>query len=156
MTTENELGVIAESYNKLQGLHLLKKARENSPLSKASTESLFQAVFQAVEIALINLDNLITRAGNDVNSGNIGSAVVKMSWAKGFHRILNRLSTVPCQFGFAGDIHESREVLYIHESPALKTYTVSLKQFDQNVLKYIENSEQNIESILGNQSINND
>ena len=156
MTTENELGVIAESYNKLQGLHLLKKARENSPLSKASTESLFQAVFQAVEIAFINLDNLITSAGNDVNSGNIGSAVVKMSWAKGFHRILNRLSTVPCQFGFAGDIHESREVLYIHESPALKTYTVALKKFDQDVLKYIKNGEKNIESILGNQSINND
>ena len=60
----NDRGVIAENYHELQGLGVLAAARRSHPLPKASAESTLRAVFQAVEIALLNLADVVGRAAS--------------------------------------------------------------------------------------------
>ncbi|HZL96670.1 MAG TPA: hypothetical protein VFB99_23645, partial [Vicinamibacterales bacterium] len=75
----NSRGVIAEHYSDLQGLPVLDAARRAYPLPMASVPSTLRAVFQAAEIALLNLADLMKRAAADVSSDQPGSAAVKLS-----------------------------------------------------------------------------
>ena len=69
----NERGVIAESYHELQGLATLAAARATYPLPKASPESTLRAIFQAAEIALLNLADLLARATGDLRRGRMAA-----------------------------------------------------------------------------------
>lgn len=153
MPLENECGVIAQTYYKLQGLHLLKAAREKFPLPRASPESTLRSIFQAVEIALINLTDLMKRATTNLEQDLLGAAAVKMSWAYGFHCILVRLSSMPHQLGIVFKNDAPRSLLCINESPSLYEYMDALKCFDISMLKLIKNSTLQIESALAEQSL---
>jgi hypothetical protein len=152
MTLENERGAIAETYEKLQGLHILKEAREHHPLPKASSQSVLRAIFQAAEIALLNLADLISRASKDVEKNGIsGSAVVKMSWACGFHRVMVRLSMMPQQLSLGCE--SPMKPLGISESPTLGNYELALKHFDESILMHFGKGDLELECILRDQSI---
>src|SRR5262245_60309177 len=127
----NERGIIAESYYDLQGLAVLKKARERYALPKASPESTLRAVFQCVDIVLLNLANILERAAGDLERSVIKDASVKMLWARGFQRLLSRLSLIPHQLGFLIEQQTKHGVLRVSDSPAFHEYVEALRAFDQ-------------------------
>jgi hypothetical protein len=149
----NERGVIAEMYSELQGLHVLEIAREAYPLPKASAESVLRAIFQAAEVGLLNLANLVSRAALDIEQRRVGSATVKMSWVHGFHRVMVQLSLMPHQLGFVCAPAEEYGVLRICDSPAFHEYAAALKQFDTRVLQCVESAELPIKAVLAHHSL---
>ena len=133
--TRNERGIIAESYYDLQGLAVLKNARARYALPTASPESTLRAVFQSVDIVLLNLANILQRAAGDLDRGVLNDTSVKMLWARGFHRLLARLSLIPHQLGFLIDHQNKHGVLRIADSPAFCEYLEALKTFDRAALR---------------------
>ena len=102
MSSSSQRAPIAESYQQLQRLEILEAARNAHPLPKAGTASAVRAILQSAEIALLNLADLFARAGTDISAGSIGRAVVKLSWAHGFHGILTRLGVLTHHLGAVG------------------------------------------------------
>src|SRR5215211_4078957 len=149
----NQRGIIAESYHDLQGLEVLASARAAYPLPKASGESALRAVFQAAEIALLNLTDLIGRAASDMNRGELGSATIKMFWARGFHRLLSRLSMIPHQLAPVGDRSAIQGVLRIGDSSAFREYLQTLRRFDQSVGSQIEQGRLDIDNTVADGSL---
>jgi tryptophan 2,3-dioxygenase len=149
----NQRGIIAESYHDLQGLEVLASARAAYPLPKASGESALRAVFQAAEIALLNLTDLIGRAASDMDCGDLGSATVKMFWARGFHRLLSRLSMIPHQLAPIGDRSASPGVLRIGDSSAFQEYLQTLRRFDQSVGMQIKQGRLDIDNTVADGSL---
>ena len=148
----NERGIIAEHYRDLQGLPRLDAAREKYPLPRASSASTTRAVFQAVELALLNLADIVFRAAADVESGSLGSASVKTCWARGFHRVLLRLSMMPSQLGTPA-AGEAAGQLNIADSPALQEYASALRQFDRAMLARIDAGDLDLDDTLGGHSL---
>lgn len=155
MKVENELGVIAQSYSKLQSLHILQEAREKYPLSKASPESTVRSIFQTAEIIILNLVDLLRRASIDINHGMTNSAMIKMSWALGFHKLLSTISTFPHKIPITAEAHSVQNTLSIHNSPAFCEYIDVLKEFDKSVLHQIEIGQIQIESCLADSRLDN-
>jgi hypothetical protein len=134
----NERGVIAEHYRDLQGLPVLDAARRAYRLPAASAAATVRAVFQAAEIALLNLADLMKRAAGDVSNGRPGGAAVKLSWARGFHRVLVRLSLMPQQLGVVPELAPDGWRLRIEDSPAFVEYLETLAAFDRATIACIE------------------
>jgi tryptophan 2,3-dioxygenase len=149
----NERGVIAENYYDLQGLGVLDAAREVYPLPKATGESTLRAVFQSVEIALVNLNDIMGRATADLERGAIGSATVKMFWARGFHRVLTRLSLLPLQLAFMYEDYDSDGVLRIKDSPGFTNYLETLLRFDQVMRQLIKSGDFQMDTALAEKSL---
>jgi hypothetical protein len=135
MAKFNEFGVIAETYAELQSLPLLAQARANFPLPPASGASRLRAICQAVEVALLNLADLLAGAAEDVYAKTDGPACVKVSWALGFHRVLTRLSLLPAQLA----LHAASPsgVFHLCRSPGLGAYIAAVRCFDAAILKRI-------------------
>jgi len=148
----NERGVIAEHYRDLQGLPVLEAARSQYPLPHASAASTVRAVFQSCEIALLNLADLMTRAASDVDARRSSAAMVKMSWARGFHRVLVRLSLMPQQLGFTVLGGRSGR-LRIADSPAFAEYLDALARFDRAMLSEMEAGRLPIDATLSEHSV---
>jgi tryptophan 2,3-dioxygenase len=152
-TLYNERGVIAENYHELQGLGVLRAAREAYPLPKASGASTLRAVFQAAEIALLNLVDLAARAAADLESATVQAATIKMFWARGFHRLLARISLIPHQLGIVHEAGGQHGTLRISESPAFREYVGALGRFDRSVLLCIDSGELDLENAIANESL---
>ena len=149
----NERGVIAESYYDLQGLGVLDAMREANPLPKASDTSTLRAVFQSVEITLLNLSDILRRSIADLGQGNPGSAMVKMSWARGFHRILVRLSMMPQQLGLMRGHIGEKGSLRIKDSPAFREYVEALTEFDRCVWEKVQSGVLPMQRALADESL---
>jgi hypothetical protein len=148
----NERGVIAERYSELQGLPVLEAARALYPLPKASPASTVRAVFQSSEIALLNLADLMRRAASDVDTGRVNTAMVKLSWAVGFHRVLGRLSLMPQQLATrASAAHHGR--LRIADSPAFAEYVDALSVFDRAMLDQVDAGRLLVDEALAGSSL---
>jgi len=152
MAHHNSRGVIAEQYSELQAIAVLERARETYPLAAASPQSTLRAVFQAVEIALLNLEDLLSRAALDIKRRQFGPASVKMSWACGFHRVLVTLSLLPHQLGLIGKSEETG-VLGVSDSPALGVYLEALRSLDESLAGCLSSSELNVEKLLAEDSL---
>lgn len=153
MENENQRGVIAETYFQLQGLHKLEATVNTYPLPNASSESILRSVFQATEIALHNLVDLTTRAIENLEQGQTGSASVKLSWAQGFHVVLNSLGLLPQKIRFISPPSKADNRLHVQDSPAYREYMEVLRRFDQAVLKQVKECKIPIETILADESI---
>jgi tryptophan 2,3-dioxygenase len=149
----NARGVIAESYYDLQGLGVIAAARHAYPVPKASGESALQAIFQTVEIALLNLADIVNRAGADLDREDLGGAVVKMFWARGFHRVLSRLSMLPQQLSATKEPDEGYGFLRIADSPAFREYLQVLARFDRSLLRRVETGELRLENTVAEESL---
>ena len=150
----NERGVIAENYHDLQGLGILEAARLKYFLPKASPESTVRALFQGVEIALFNLNDLLGRASKDLSDGAISSAVVKMFWARSFHRAITSLSLVPNRLGCLNNSPSSAEgALKIAESPAYQEYLRVLRRLDRSLLSAIDSGHVRLKETLAERSL---
>lgn len=152
MSYYNERGVIAEQYSELQAISVLDEARRSYPLPPTSPESTVRAIFQAVEIALLNLEDLLSRAAADVEDRRFGPAAAKMSWARGFHQVMVHLSVLPHQLGLVGDTGGDG-TLRISDSPALRVYSQALRRFDFAIALCANSSELQIEKSLAEESL---
>jgi hypothetical protein len=137
MAVYNDRGIIAENYYDLQGLGVLDAARDSVPLPTGSLESALRAVLQAVEIAILNLVDLLSRAVRDLEEERYKTAALKILWARGFHRVLSRLSLIPQQLGGV-NTGDQACVLHLADSPALGDYMDHLKKFDRVILAHIK------------------
>jgi hypothetical protein len=151
----NERGIIAENYYDLQGLGVLSAARQAYVLPKGSPESTLRTVFQCVDIALLNLSDVMSRAVTDLEQGAFSRSTIKMFWARGFHRVLTQLSLVPTQLGFVAARQKESGTLRIHESPAFKEYIVNLGRFDKKVIELVESGALRPEKAFAESSLDN-
>jgi tryptophan 2,3-dioxygenase len=148
----NSRGVIAENYYDLQGLGILRTAREEHPVEKASARSSLRAIYQAVELGLLNLADITARAAADLADGPIGASLVKMYWARGFHRVLLRLSVLPHHLGFPLPADDGT-ALQIRESPAFAEYAAALRAFDAAVARRLDSGELQLDTLLAHRSL---
>lgn len=152
----NKRGIIAEQYSQLQAVHILDQARQAYPLPQASALSTVRALFQSVEIALLNLADLMPRITMDLQNGRVADATMKMQWVRGFHAILVDLSMMPDVLGEGYNGSQAYGELKITDSPAFQAYFIALKQFDSGVLKYLALDEQAIQQLIAEQSLDNE
>jgi tryptophan 2,3-dioxygenase len=155
-TFSNERGVIAEQYAQLQAIHILAQARALCPLPRASHESLIQAIFQAAEIALLNLHHLMQRALSDVQAQRFGPLACKLSWARSFHTILLHLSFLPQKLGLVPETAGDGEDISILASPAYQAYAEAVKAFDQQMLATIHKRKISLLHVIGQKSLDDD
>jgi len=153
--TENSRGVIAENYEELQGLPVLRKARQRHPLPPATWDSSVRAVFQSAEVALLNLSDLLRRAASDVRERRVEDGVVKLSWARGFHRVLIRLGLCLPRLGLTPALEDKPVRLRLADSPALREYVVALKGFDASVLEWVASGDLRPDLVLATESLGN-
>jgi tryptophan 2,3-dioxygenase len=149
----NERGVIAETYYDLQGLRVLDAMRERHPLPKASPESLCRAVLQAAEFGLLNLADVFERADDDLRAGRVGPAMVKLSWARGFHRVLTAISLLPARLSAAFGGARARSVLRIADSPAFAAYVAKLRAVDGCVRELAAANSLDVDGAIANRSL---
>ncbi len=134
----NERGVIAQTYSELESIPLLEAARNNYSLPKASPESCLRSVFQSVEVILLNLTDLVTRATEDIQHENLNAAVVKLAWAGGFGSILSELCVLPYRLASGSTTLADRSWLRIEDSPAFQAHTQAFLPLNQVFLRFIE------------------
>lgn len=149
----NERGVIADNYHELQALHVLAEARNAYPLPKASNESALRAVFQSVEITILNLNDVLGRAARDLAQGKLERAATKLFWVRGFHRVLVRLGVIPGQLAFPVPRDRPHGELRIADSPAFRQYVETLQEFDRVFLVYLGSLGVEVERILTERSL---
>jgi tryptophan 2,3-dioxygenase len=147
----NSRGVIAENYYDLQGLGILRMARDEHPVEKASSRSSVRAIYQAVELALLNLADITARAAADLGEGTTGASLVKMYWARGFHRVLLRLSVLPHHLGLP--LADDNARLRICESPGFEEYRAALDRFDAALARRLDSGELQLDSVLAHRSL---
>ena len=120
----NGRGVIAEHYHDLQSLGLIERARAERSVAPATPESLVRTLLQAAELALYNATDVLERAGDDLCSERWESCATKLAWARGFHRVLLRLSLVCERYSAYAQLRGLglNTPGRINESPAGKAY----------------------------------
>ncbi|HEY1354098.1 MAG TPA: hypothetical protein VGF67_31185 [Ktedonobacteraceae bacterium] len=152
-TFANERGVIAEHYAQLQAIPILAQARQLCPLPTASPASTMQAIFQAAEIALLNLHQLMQRALSDVHAQRCAPLACKLSWARSFHTILLHLSFLPQKLGLVLESAQEGQEISILASPAYQAYAEAVKAFDRQFLATIQTQSVSLPHIIGQKSL---
>lgn len=139
----NGLGRIAESYDVLHNIAHLSAARQQANVHPASHNSAVRAVFQAAEVAVLNLTRLSDRASCQLARGDAKRAFVLVRWIRGLHDILRRLgsTTVALQIqhgrGPASPASEDAPaVMGIRSSPAFQRYVEAVRCLDNSTLGY--------------------
>jgi tryptophan 2,3-dioxygenase len=149
----NERGVIAENYYDLQGLAVLDGIRKAHPLPKASAESLCRALFQAVEIGLLNLNDVLRRAVDNLHDEAVEPVIVKLFWARAFHRVISALSLLPARLNAIMEGGRARSVIRIGDSPAFNAYLATLRHMDVAVGALIRSGRLNLERAIADESL---
>ncbi|MBI4747181.1 MAG: hypothetical protein HY774_01730 [Acidobacteria bacterium] len=149
----NERGVIAQTYSELESIPLLEAARNNHSLPKASPESCIRSVFQSVEVILLNLTDLVTRAAEDIQHENLHTAVVKLAWASGFGSILSELCILPYRLASGSTTSGDRSWLRIEDSPAFQAHSQALLDLNQVFLRFIEEHPVQVTQAIADSSV---
>lgn len=128
MPGRNSRGPIASTYSELQALDLLLEARSACKLPRASPLSTARAILQCLEIGLLNVVDLLTRATTDLLGEQIGRACTKASWAWGFHRLIARLAHFPQELRITRGTFPP---LAHEESPARRAFAAATGRFEE-------------------------
>jgi hypothetical protein len=153
MSIDRKSGVIAFTYDDLHAVDHLRHAREISLASLGSQDRRLRTIFQAVEVALLNLTDLTKRAIRDLASGSISAAVVKSAWITGFHRVLDSLSQIPvrlpCQEIAACG---GSAVISVQASSAFAAYFAAAQELDAALLNHFDRTAL-LETVLAERSL---
>lgn len=150
---ENALGRIAKTYEALHGLHHLRKAREWA-VGRPSNETAVRSIFQAVEVALLNLSDLTQRATHDLAANKVSRATTKLVWALSFHRLIATLAQLPARFSLmTGDRVMGSSNGGFRASPALAGLLLALRDFDATVADWAGERSTTYESLIKDVSV---
>ncbi|MCI0664559.1 MAG: hypothetical protein L0220_26160 [Acidobacteria bacterium] len=106
-------------------------------MPKATRQSVLRAILQSIEVALLNIADLLARATENARCRDFGPATVKLSWARDFHYILTQLSVTPIQTSIAPAAGEERR-LSISDSPAFQEFAGKIRDFDDCVRQILD------------------
>jgi hypothetical protein len=131
-STRNARGVIAQHYRDLQSLELVERARSDREVGKASGASLVRTVAQACEIGLYKMADLLRRASRDGRGGAFADCLTKLTWLRGFQRVLVRMSSISATYAAARPHAPAGSPAgeWLAESPAFCEDLGALKTFD--------------------------
>jgi hypothetical protein len=154
LDAENQLGKIAPTYDELQGLKHLRKARDWA--GPATRESALRSILQAVEVALANIADLAGRAAQNVSTNDIGAAGVKLGWILSFHRLLTKLTGMASEppLRLPGGIASPPFTTF--SSPACSEFIAAVKLLDTALFAHIERKQISLEELLARESLDND
>jgi len=144
---ENAFGRIAETYDELHGLHHLRKARAWAAV-QPSRETALRTVYQAAEVALLNLSDLTRRAARDIDGNNLSKASIKLTWVIEFNRLLASLARIPDRFPIANCSIGVKQSGGFRGSPALAQHLRSMRDFDAAVAAWIGRRNTTYESLI--------
>jgi hypothetical protein len=148
----NKPEVIALTYDDLHGVGRLRHAREIAAESLCSQDRALRTVFQAVEVALLNLTDLTTRIISDLASGNISTAVVKSAWIASFHRVVDCLSHIPLRLPRpVAARREGSVTISVGASSAFQAYFAAARELDAALLDHCSRTE-HLEAVLAERS----
>lgn len=151
MQYKNELGLIAGSYEELQSIDLLLEIRQSQKnIHLLSSASTIITVLQAIEIALLNIVDLTSRASQDINHQEISLCTVKLCWILSFQEVLAKLSTIPKILTVCSNQNIS---VSIEESSAFISYAEQVECFDNSFLQYISNNQIDVKNIISSYGI---
>jgi hypothetical protein len=125
----NQRGPIAASYAELQAIEILVAAWRSSSVEQHSRASSLRAVLQSVEVLLLNLADLTTRAAANLRHGRLALTTTKLGWCLGIHRLATHLSFVASQVGIEFSAPSAASLPFA-DSPALADYVQETKDFD--------------------------
>lgn len=134
----NERGVIAEHYYSLHSIASVEATRASSSFPAATPESRVLGLVQSAEIALYNLADLLGRAATDLDAGDVDRCATKMCWARGFHRVLVRLSLAAIRAGEAAGRPAPEEFWRIDATPGYAEFLPALQRFDATLRRLDE------------------
>ncbi|WP_330283716.1 hypothetical protein [Streptomyces sp. NBC_00588] len=119
-----ELGPVADSYDQLHRIDLLGEARAARGVQEGTYDSTVCAVFQASEVALLNLARLARRTQTCLLADDIPTASRYGQWALGFHRLLRKLGTATFtnRSVFGSAVSDRTATLSIAESAGYAAY----------------------------------
>jgi hypothetical protein len=132
-TASNERGVIAEHYYSLHSIASVEASRDASAFAPATPESRVLGLVQASEIALYNLADLLARAAGDLEAGAFDRCATKLCWARGFHRVLVRLSLAAIRAGEIAGNPLPEELWRVEATPAFAEFLPALERFDETL-----------------------
>ncbi|WP_256080119.1 hypothetical protein [Massilia sp. YIM B04103] len=135
---ENALGAIAESYDVLHNLAILTQARLVSEVAAGTRASALHAVFQAAEIALLNLVRLTERASKALQDGDLQRATEVMRWVHGFHLVMRRLGEVPKQVHMMCRDRAPARTIGIVDSPVMAEFLLASEQLEQQIGRFFD------------------
>ena len=146
----NERGIIAQHYHELQSLDLVEAARAARAMERASEESWIRTVLQAAEIGLYNMADVLARAAQDLGASDLDGCATKLSWLRGFHRVLTRLSAATTTYTHwrTASRPDSHHLVRVADSPALGEYLVAQRQFDAALRSWWDTSKRPPEAAL--------
>jgi hypothetical protein len=153
--TTNERGVVAEHYFDLQSLGLVERARAARAVEPASEESWVRTALQAAELALYNMADVLRRAAGDLEAAELDGCATKLSWLRGFHRVLTQLSAATDTYttGRALVRPDPPDRLCIADSPALAEYLEAHRAFGEALEHWWEGSEQPPDAVLAQEPL---
>ncbi|NHZ33361.1 hypothetical protein [Massilia rubra] len=134
----NALGAIAESYDVLHNLATLSQARHVSDVVAGTRNSALHAVFQAAEIALLNLVRLTRRATKALQEDDLQRATEVMRWVHGFHLVMRRLGDVPKQIHLMCRDPAATRKIGIAESPAMAEFLAASEALELQVNRFFD------------------
>jgi tryptophan 2,3-dioxygenase len=133
---------ILASYTDLHGLDRLREIdrawasgiaeRAIASIEEKPDVQFLRAVFQASEIALLNLTSLVKRSQEDIKNGDFDSAGDKQAWIDSFQHTLLELSNLAGKY--APHEKAERSIRFTH-SPHLKEYTSALEDYHAAILE---------------------
>jgi len=137
----NERGVIAEHYYSLHSIASVEATRASSSFAAATPESRVLGLVQASEIALYNLADLLGRAAGDLDARSFDRCATKLCWARGFHRVLVRLSLAAIRAGEVTGSASPDELWRVEATPAFAEFLPALERFDETLRRVDERSD---------------
>lgn len=147
----NQLGPIAASYDELQSIDLLKRAKAASTFPPHSRTSALRAVLQSVELVLLNLTDLGHRTVDDLKANQIAGAAVKSAWSAGLHRLCTQLSSIAT--GVAAErVRQDAERVRFEDSPALAAYVESTEHLDAAAIDLLDTRGDEVRALIADAS----
>lgn len=151
---KNSLGPIAKNYAELHGLTHFWQTRDAGN-EAASGETALKAVFQATEVALLNLADLTRRVSDDLAKDHLLNVVAKLDWIAHFHHLLSRIAQMPDRIHRTGSHPRVRSRGSFVGSPALGEFVQASQRFDESLECWLGRTNSTYESVIADDSPHN-
>lgn len=132
----NHVGYVATTYRLVQNIDALTQARESYPIAQPNYTSAIKALFQGVEVALINMAALLNRAADLLQAGKTEEACELVLVFNGFNKSMTQLSRIPGELGGCDCMEQAPLILSIADSANYEPFLLAKMSFDKALLGF--------------------